>query len=144
MATLPPLSPLSAADELAEAAPVKARSNPMAAAPIRECERALQGMFSPRAFQSRGFVAKGTMGVQAPRIILQGGAGYRRRAHQLSSFSSMRHHDRRSGPGCREKWPDRGIRRCSGRWNVGSTAQPTYGFSGIPPSAIVHAVPDFI
>src|SRR6266516_6982989 len=26
----------------------------------------------------------------------------------------MRHHDRRSAPGCQEKWPDRGIRRRSG------------------------------
>jgi hypothetical protein len=26
----------------------------------------------------------------------------------------MRHHDRRSAPGCQEKWPDRGIKRRSG------------------------------
>jgi len=30
------------------------------------------------------------------------------------------------------------------RWNAGSTAQPTYGFPATPPSAIVHAVPEFI
>jgi hypothetical protein len=30
------------------------------------------------------------------------------------------------------------------RWNAGSTAQPTYGFPGTPPSAIVCAVPEFI
>jgi len=30
------------------------------------------------------------------------------------------------------------------RWNAGSTAQPTYGFPGTPPSAIVYAVPQFI
>src|SRR5712692_6757658 len=30
------------------------------------------------------------------------------------------------------------------RWNAGSTAQPAYGFPGTPPSAIVHAVPEFI
>jgi hypothetical protein len=29
-------------------------------------------------------------------------------------------------------------------WNAGSTAQPAYGFPGTPPSAIVHAVPEFI
>jgi hypothetical protein len=28
--------------------------------------------------------------------------------------------------------------------NAGSTAQPAYGFPGTPPSAIVHAVPEFI
>src|SRR6266516_3687081 len=53
----------------------------------------------------------------------------------------MRHYDRRSAPGCQ---PDRGIRRHSDRGNAGSTAQPTCGFPGTPPSAIVHTVPEFI
>ena len=30
------------------------------------------------------------------------------------------------------------------RWNAGSTAQPTYGFPGTPPSAIVYTLPEFI
>jgi hypothetical protein len=30
------------------------------------------------------------------------------------------------------------------RRNAGNTAQPTYGFPATPPSAIVHAVPEFI
>ncbi len=29
-------------------------------------------------------------------------------------------------------------------WNAGSTAQAACGFPGTPPSAIVHAVPEFI
>jgi hypothetical protein len=29
-------------------------------------------------------------------------------------------------------------------WNAGSTPQPAYGFPRTPPSAIVHAVPEFI
>jgi len=53
----------------------------------------------------------------------------------------MRHHDRRSAPGCQEKRPDRIVRD---RWNAGNTAQPAYGFPGTPPSAIVYTVPEFI
>ena len=29
-------------------------------------------------------------------------------------------------------------------WTAGSTAQPTHGFPATPPSATVHAVPEFI
>ncbi len=38
--------------------------------------------------------------------------------------------------------PDRTVVRDG--WNAGSTAQPAYGFPRTPPSAIVHAVPEFI
>ena len=57
----------------------------------------------------------------------------------------MRHHDRRSAPGCQEKRPDRGIRRRSGPLERRKPLRsPPVASPGTPPSAIVHTVPEFI
>jgi hypothetical protein len=56
----------------------------------------------------------------------------------------MRHPDGRSVSGCQEKWPDRRIGRRSGRPERRKHCAARCGFPGTPPSAIVHAVPEFI
>jgi hypothetical protein len=56
----------------------------------------------------------------------------------------MRHHDGRSVLDARKNGQITGSDVVRDRWNAGGTAQPTYGFPGNLPSAIVHAVPEFI
>jgi hypothetical protein len=56
----------------------------------------------------------------------------------------MRHHDRRSAPGCQEKWPDRGIKRRSGSLERRKHRAARLWLPGNPAVCYRPRLPEFI